>query len=102
MTKIELAHKARADLDDIETHLTREAGRARTRIMLLRLRDRIDRLVEFPESGPARDDLSGRRVLLCRPYIVIYRLRTIGAEPLVVVLRIVHGARDLPTLLASE
>ena len=82
MIRIELAHKARADLDDIVAYLVREAGRARARRMLLRLRDRIDQLGELPELGPAREDLNGRRVLICRPYIAIYRLRTSGAETL--------------------
>lgn len=102
MTRIELAHKARADLDDIEAYLIREAGRMRARRMLLRLRDKIDLLAEFPELGPVREDLGGRRVLLCRPYIAIYRLRSRGADSLVIILRIVHGARDLPTVLASD
>jgi plasmid stabilization system protein ParE len=99
MTRIEVAQSARADLLDIERHLRREAGESRTKAVLRRIRDRIDRLQEFPELGVEREDFGGRRVLQCRPYIAIYRLRHIDAETLVTILRIVHGARDIPTLL---
>ncbi len=102
MTRIELARQAHADLDDIQTYLKREAGEARTQRMLARIRDKIDLLVDFPELGVEREDLGHRRVLLCRPYIIIYRLRATDADKLLIVLRIVHGARDLPTLLSSE
>ena len=102
MTRIELARHAHADLDDIQTYLKREAGEGRARRMLRRIRDKIDLLADFPELGVAREDLGHPRVLLCRPYIIIYRLRSSGADNLLIVLRIVHGARDLPTLLSSE
>jgi plasmid stabilization system protein ParE len=69
--------------------------------MLARISDKIDLLTDFPELGVEREDLGHRRVLLCRPYIIIYRLRPSGADTLLIVLRIVHGARDLPTVLSS-
>jgi plasmid stabilization system protein ParE len=101
VTRIELARQARADLDDIETYLQREAGLLSTQRMLARISDKIDLLTDFPELGVEREDLGHRRVLLCRPYIIIYRLRPSGADTLLIVLRIVHGARDLPTVLSS-
>lgn len=102
MTRIELARQAHADLDDIRSYLKREVGEARTRRMLTRIRDKIDLLADFPKLGVEREDLGRRRVLQCRPYIIIYRLRATGADTLLIILRIVHGARDLPTLLSSE
>jgi plasmid stabilization system protein ParE len=99
MTRIEVAPRARADLIDIEIYLKREAGERRAKAVLRRIRDRIDRLREFPELGVEREDYGGRRVLQCRPYIAIYRVRQIEADTLVIILRIVHGARDIPTLL---
>ncbi len=70
--------------------------------MLTRTGDKIDSLADFPELGVEREDLRGCRVLLCRPYIIVYRLRATGADNLLIALRIVHRARDLPTLLSSE
>jgi len=99
MTRIEVAPRARTDLVDIETYLKREAGVRRTKVVLRRIRDRIDRLQEFPKLGVEREDYGGRHVLQCKPYIAIYRVRRVGPDTLVIILRIVHGARDIPTLL---
>jgi plasmid stabilization system protein ParE len=44
-----------------------------------------------PEFG------KGRRCFLIRPYVAIYE----PTPAIVMILRIVHGARDLPTLLAD-
>lgn len=99
MTRIEVAPRAQADLLDIETYLRREVGECRTKAVLRRIRDRIDRLQEFPALGVEREDYRGRRVLQCKPYIAIYRVRHVDADTIVIILRIVHGARDIPTLL---
>jgi plasmid stabilization system protein ParE len=102
MIRLEVAPRARADIDDIDNYLTREAGRNRANSMLRRIRDRVGLLAEFPEIGVVREDYGGRRILPCRPYIVIYRLRRHGDDTVVVILRIVHGARDIPTLLSGK
>ncbi len=94
-----MARQAHADLDDIQTYLK---GELRMQCMLARISNKIDLLTDFAELGVAREDLDQRRVLQCRPYIIIYRLRATGADTVLIILRIVHGARDLPTLLSSE
>ncbi|MEJ0059127.1 MAG: type II toxin-antitoxin system RelE/ParE family toxin [Terricaulis sp.] len=99
MTKIEFAPRARRDLVDIEGYLTREAGSRRAKAVLARIRERIGQLAEQPRSGPERDDLRGRRALICRSYVAIYRLRNRDNGDIVVIVRIVHGARDLPALI---
>jgi hypothetical protein len=48
-----LARQARADLDDIETYLQREAGVLSTQRMLARISDKIDLLADFPALGVA-------------------------------------------------
>ena len=64
--------------------------------------DRVEaaenRLGRFPEIGQARPDLAeGVRHWPLPPYLIIYRV-----EPdCVLVLRIVHGARDLPRLFRN-
>jgi plasmid stabilization system protein ParE len=99
MTEIEFAPGARRDLDDIEGYVTREAGRRRAKTVLARIRKRIAQLAEHPRSAPERDDLRGRRALICGPYVAIYRLRSRDDGAIVVIVRIVHGARDLPALI---
>ena len=96
---IELTRRAQADLAELETYLEREAGARTMRRIVRQIRDHIDRLAEFPELGPVKEELGvDRRVLVARPFVVIYRFRDDRA----VVLRIVHGARDLPALLGDS
>jgi len=57
---------------------------------------RMRALVRQPYLGAMDDDLgSGRRRLVVAPYLIVYELKP-GDE--VAILRIVHGARHLPTL----
>lgn len=102
MTRIEFAPRAWADLDDIDRYLTQEAGGRRAKAVLRRIRDRIDLLAEHPRIGPIREEYGGRRILPCRPYVAIYTVRPHRDGDLIIVLRIVHGARDIPRLLAED
>ena len=53
-------------------------------------------LVRQPYLGAADEDLGrGRRRLVLAPYLIVYE---IGPGNEIAILRIVHGARDLPTL----
>jgi plasmid stabilization system protein ParE len=101
MTEIEFAPRARTDLDDIERYLRREAGQRITKNILRRIRDRVAVLADHPRAGRIREEYGERRLLSCRPY-VIYVIRAHAAQETVVVLRIVHGARDIPSLLPDE
>jgi toxin ParE1/3/4 len=61
-----------------------------------RILDRIDVLRSFPESAQPRPEFgTGMRTIPIGRYIVFVRV----AIPKVVVLRILHGARDLPRLI---
>jgi toxin ParE1/3/4 len=76
--------------------LMREAGEATAKRHVDRIRDRVEALRALPESAPLRPELGERRrLLVVRPWVVIYEVS--GME--IRVLRIVHGARDLPRLL---
>jgi plasmid stabilization system protein ParE len=58
--------------------------------------ERSNALAEQPFLGAVDPDLGqGRRRLVVAPYLIVYELPTAGE---VSILRIVHGARDLPTL----
>ena len=56
-------------------------------------------LAEFPRMGVQRDELNvGWRVFPVGKYLIVYREIPDGVE----IVHVVHGARDLPTLFASE
>jgi toxin ParE1/3/4 len=60
--------------------------------LLRKLDQRIDSLFDMPERGVPRDDLSpGVRILIEGKYLIFYRVQ----NSKVVVLRVIHGAKDL-------
>ena len=66
-----------------------------------RLLDRIDEkcrlLARHPEMGPLRPDLAPNvRAFPVDSYVVFYRAVLVGIE----VLRVLHGARDIPSAFA--
>lgn len=61
------------------------------------LGDRCRLLGEHPELGPLREDIApGLRYLPVGRYPLLYRIVDDGVE----IVRVVHGARHLPGLLA--
>jgi toxin ParE1/3/4 len=87
---------ARRDLALIVDTIAENSGRrtaARWRAML---ESRAWALADHPFLGAIDDTLgSGRRRLVISPYLIVYRVRD---DRDVTVLRILHGARDLPSL----
>lgn len=64
--------------------------------MLDAIAARILQLTDFPESGPRRPEIAAdARALTVGNYLVLYRTTPENVE----ILRIVHGARDVRTLL---
>jgi toxin ParE1/3/4 len=88
---------AESDIDDIWFHIAADSVAAADRLV-----DRIDRaeqrLGAQPAMGPARPDLAnGLRHWPLPPYLILYRI-----EPdCVLVVRVLHGARDLPALFGG-
>jgi len=87
---------ARDDLRDITLHIAADS-RTYARSFALRLRGSVERLARFPKSGrQVPEDTSRRyREIIVGNYRVIYR----STEDEVVVVTVLHGARDLRTLL---
>ena len=86
--------RARRDLIDIWRHIGRDDPAAADRLL-----DRIDArcalLAEHPQLGPERADIRpGLRYVVIERYVVLYRSVEGGVE----IVRVVHGARDLPNL----
>jgi toxin ParE1/3/4 len=93
-----VARRAQADLEGIGEYIISEGGNLETAERFIRsIATRFGFLAENPHAGRARDDLGpGRRSFPADRYLIVYRLR--GSD--VLILRVVHGSRDLPALFA--
>lgn len=91
------SHRAEADLVDIWIYIATDSPAAAERV-ILRIEAAENQLAEFPEMAQPRDDLlPGVRAWAVGDYLIFYRI-----EPdAVVILRILHGARDLGDLLGD-
>jgi plasmid stabilization system protein ParE len=91
-----LTPAARADLDEIFDHISKDSPSAAQRV-LDELRTSMRRLAQMPEIGHFRRDLASEPVRFWSvySYLVIYRPE---ARPLQIV-RILHGARDVRAIL---
>ncbi len=83
------------DLIGIWGHIARESRAAADRVYD-RIVERIFDLADFSDIGPTRPEVAeDLRSLLVMNYIILYRV-----EPdRVLIVRVVHGARDLTSLL---
>lgn len=90
--------RAIRDIDEIWDWVAAEDMRAAERLAE-RITHATDRLADFPESGSPRPEL-GRdvRSIVVGRYIVVYR---VGPDSVDIV-RVVHGARELPALFQDK
>jgi toxin ParE1/3/4 len=64
-----------------------------------RLEARVNMLKRFPEAGRLRPDIAaGARVLVERPYLILYRIVPQGVQ----IVRVLHGARNIDSVLFTE
>lgn len=85
---------ADADLLDLFVSIAGDNPAAAERF-IERLRKALRRLADFPDSAPARPEIgAGIRGLSVPPYIAYYAI--MDAE--VAILRIIHAAREQPSL----
>ena len=90
MGEIVWTERARQDLQEIAEYIARDS-KAYAQSFALRLRQGVQRLRDFPESGPIipEDPQGAVRQVVVGNYRVMYRLTDKG----VVILTVVHGAR---------
>ena len=95
MAALRFTRRARRDLDEILDYVVGHDSLAAVRL-LARLQSNCRLLARHPRSGRIRLELgTGVRSFPVKPYVVYY-----AAEPgRVIVLRILHGARDVATLI---
>ena len=87
---------ARRDLALIVATIAENSGPRTAARWRNRLESRARTLADQPFLGAVDDVLGpGRRRLVISPYLIVYRVRD---DHEVTVLRILHGARDLPSL----
>lgn len=98
MSEPVVSREAIADLDEAWDYLSRRNIAAADRL--------VDRFfaaaglhAQFPLMGQPRDEISpGLRCFTARPYVAFYRIE--GEN--IVVLRFLHGRRDLKRVMRSE
>jgi plasmid stabilization system protein ParE len=96
MKTFRLSAQAARDVERIWEYISRDDVAAARRVRL-EFHDAFEKLAEQSGIGHTRDDLTSRPVRFwpVRSYLVVYKP---GSRPLEIV-RVVHGARDLPRIL---
>jgi toxin ParE1/3/4 len=93
--RVRRANGADNDLDEIWTNIAIDSIAAADRL-IDRLEAAEDRLGDFPELGRLRDDIAADlRSWPVGDYLILYRVDREG----VLIVRVLHGARDLPAVL---
>jgi toxin ParE1/3/4 len=93
-----LSEIAEADLEEIAAYIARDNPRAAVRI-IDSLLDQCERVCANPLGYEACEYLlPGMRRAVRRPYLVLFVVNQDGVR----IERIVHGARDLPSLFPPE
>lgn len=95
---LELLHRPEAETDHIEIWVSIALDNPRAPDAVLdELFDAERLLVDFPFLGRARDDLApGLRQWPVRDYLIFYQ----ADERELSIVRVLHGARDIPALFA--
>lgn len=99
MGRYVLTAAARADLYEIAEFIRQDSPEASRRVVES-LREAMSRLARMPEIGHFREDLApaSLRFWPVYSYLIIYRPES---RPLQVI-RILHGARDVQSLLSGD
>jgi plasmid stabilization system protein ParE len=93
--RFKLSPEAAQDIREIWAYIAGDSIKAARRIRL-QIFDACQRIAENPEIGHRREDLTDKPVLFwpAGSYLIIYAAR----KPVEIV-RVLHGARDIPSLL---
>ncbi len=98
MAQVRHTGLARRDLLDIWLGIARHNPGAADRVYD-RLEARVRILERYPRVGPARPDIASEaRMLVERPYLILYRLIPEGVH----IVRVLHGARDSDAAMFNQ
>ena len=96
--RLVLSDVAEADIEAIGDYIALDSSQAAVRFVA-HLRERCESLTTFPARGKPFGPRN--RALLVGDYLIVYRAAQSGSDPLIEVIRVVHGARDLSALSGS-
>jgi toxin ParE1/3/4 len=98
MAEIRRTPQAEADLETILEDLQRNNPASAERYTTA-FYDKGQMLARFPEIGRSRPEIAPNlRSTLVHPYVIFYRFE----DDLVQILRILHGKRDLRSIMRAE
>lgn len=98
MAAVTFSPKSRQDLLDIGDYIAKD-GPANARRFVRKLIDQCTRIGRAPLGYVARDDLApGLRMAAVDRYVIFFRVQ----GGVVRVERVLHGARNLPVVMAKE
>jgi toxin ParE1/3/4 len=101
VTRLVFSDFAEVDLNNVLNYLEREAGPLTSARYAERFRASIVQLIEYPGSGAPRRSLGlTTRIMIVYPYVLIYDYDEF--EKLVIVLRIIHGRRNITKRLIRQ
>jgi plasmid stabilization system protein ParE len=100
MPGFHLTPHALDDIDEISIYLQQEASDTIALRMRAKFFEHFDALAMHPGIGHRRRDLTSRplRFFTVDPYLIAYR----EAEARIIILAVLHGARDVKRLLRSR
>ena len=100
MPRYLLTSEAERDLDVIKQYLVRQGGPRVARYVLGEIREAFRFLASSPEAGHSREDLTDAPVKFWTvfSYLVVYD----PAKRPIEILNVIHGARDVPSLLDED
>ena len=95
--QVQVSREAKADLREIRDHIAASNVDAAKKLVQ-QIAVTFDSLGDMPMVGRKRDDLAyGLRSLAVGKYIVVYRLMENSIE----IVRVLHGARDIPSFFGE-
>jgi toxin ParE1/3/4 len=98
MAPVTFSPKSRQDLLDIGDYIGKDS-RANARRFVSKLIDQCQRIGRAPLGYVSREDLApGLRMAALGHYVIFFRVN----DGVIRIERILHGARNLPSVLASD
>ncbi|MGB0127213.1 MAG: type II toxin-antitoxin system RelE/ParE family toxin [Rhodocyclaceae bacterium] len=98
MTRVVLSVQAERDLEEIGDYIAGDSPQ-RALAFISALRAHCDRIARAPFAYPARPELAdGVRTCTHGPYLIVFR----PGDETVLIVRILHGARNLPALFRDD
>ena len=101
MSGYQLAPEAVDDLINVQEFVSADSPRAADKV-IEDCFSAFEHLARWPRAGHTRRDLTDKDVLFwpVASYLIVYRVR--DASPMVQIIAVLHGARDVPAVLVRR